>query len=96
MKTKHLVMTVLVAALTTFGTMFALNRYFPAGNDTAAQTGSPFQLADYKFPVAPDGMAPVDFTSCCCADHSCRGARKDPLSHRLLLQADKTSSDSFW
>lgn len=62
MKTKHLVMTVLVAALTTFGTMFALNRYFPAGNDTAAQTGSPFHLADYKFPVAPDGMAPVDFT----------------------------------
>lgn len=61
MKTKQLVIVMLVASLTTFATMYATNKWLPRATQ-ANGTSAPYQLANMQFPVAPSGMAPVDFT----------------------------------
>lgn len=61
MKTKQLLLTILIAAVTTLGTLYTYNNYFaPDSKSSSASKG--YQLTDYSFPVAPKGMAPVDFT----------------------------------
>jgi len=61
MKTKQIFFTIMVAALTSVGTLFTYNKYFP---DNSNEVGKykPYNLTDYSFPVAPKGMSPVDFT----------------------------------
>ena len=62
MKGKNILFTVIVAAGTTFASLFAYNRF--AGDKSALQPAgsNPYRLTSTSFPVAPDGMAPVDFT----------------------------------
>ncbi len=61
MKTKQSLLTILIAAVTTLGTLYTYNNYFaPDSKSSSASKG--YQLTDYSFPVAPKGMAPVDFT----------------------------------
>lgn len=61
MKTKQSLLTILIAAVTTLGTLYTYNNYFAPDRESSSISKG-YQLTDYSFPVAPKGMAPVDFT----------------------------------
>ncbi|MBK8488377.1 MAG: trypsin-like peptidase domain-containing protein [Chitinophagales bacterium] len=63
MNTKQFFTTALVAILVSAATFFALDTFrgeIPITNNS--NSGNPYQFANMSFPVAPSGMAPVDFT----------------------------------
>jgi serine protease Do len=63
MKTKQFILTILIAAITSVSSIWAYNRYVATEqNNAIASAADPYHLADFSFPVAPSGMAPVDFT----------------------------------
>ncbi len=63
MKSKQFILTILIAAFTSVSSIWVYNRYVPQElNNQTATAAEKYHLADYSFPVAPSGMAPVDFT----------------------------------
>lgn len=63
MKTRHVILTAVIAVISSVTTLFVFDRF--NSNDGLYASGgpaSPFQYANATFPVAPNGMAPVDFT----------------------------------
>lgn len=63
MHTKHFLSTTLIAVLASASTFFLIQK-FDENKATPESAGrnSAYQFANMSFPVAPSGMAPVDFT----------------------------------
>ncbi|MBC8046823.1 MAG: trypsin-like peptidase domain-containing protein [Fimbriimonadaceae bacterium] len=63
MRGKNILTTVTVAVISSAITVFGISKYYSNQSYSGTeQTNSPYQLSNYSFPVAPSGMAPVDFT----------------------------------
>ncbi len=61
MKARIIGLTVLVAIVSTLATMVVYDRFLGSDSDQHA-FASPYRFSSASFPVAPNGMAPVDFT----------------------------------
>lgn len=62
MKTRTVLLTLVIAVVSSITSLFVYENYFDADGNSNGNLGSPFKFANASFPVAPSGMAPVDFT----------------------------------
>ncbi|MEZ5013066.1 MAG: trypsin-like peptidase domain-containing protein [Chitinophagales bacterium] len=62
MKTRNIFLTALVAVITSVATLFTYQRFFSSEQLGSSGPNGTFRFANASFPVAPAGMAPVDFT----------------------------------
>jgi len=62
MKVKNLFVTALIAIVSTVVTLAMYEKFYNGDFGGSNSLDNPFQLTSANFPVAPSGMAPVDFT----------------------------------
>lgn len=62
MRSRNILTTALVAVISSAITVIGINRFSTNNTLNSNGTENPYHLANYNFPVAPSGMAPVDFT----------------------------------
>lgn len=62
MRSRNILTTALVAVISSAITVLGIHRFSTNNTLNTNGTESPYHLANYNFPVAPSGMAPVDFT----------------------------------
>ncbi|MFN0276375.1 MAG: trypsin-like peptidase domain-containing protein [Chitinophagales bacterium] len=62
MTSKNILTTALVAVISSAITVIGISKFSKTDSAGLTSPDNPYQLANYSFPVAPSGMAPVDFT----------------------------------
>lgn len=63
MRGRNILSTVVIAVVSSAITVLGISKFNENTTDNGINgAGSPYQLTNYSFPVAPSGMAPVDFT----------------------------------